>query len=101
MNLHLTGHHLEITPAIREYVSTKLQRITRHFDELIDLHAILEKERTHYKVEASVHARGKETVRLSAGDLVVIETSGGGGFGPPAERPAAAREADRREGYAR
>jgi len=45
--------------------------------------------------------RGKETVRLSAGDLVVIETSGGGGFGPPVERPAAAREADRREGYAR
>jgi N-methylhydantoinase B len=45
--------------------------------------------------------RGKETVRLAAGDLVVIETSGGGGFGPPAERPAAAREADRREGYAR
>jgi putative sigma-54 modulation protein len=60
MNLHLTGHHLEITPAIREYVSTKLQRITRHFDELIDLHAILEKERSRYKVEASVHARGKE-----------------------------------------
>jgi N-methylhydantoinase B len=44
--------------------------------------------------------RGKETVALRAGDLVVIETSGGGGFGPPAERPAAAREADRREGYA-
>jgi putative sigma-54 modulation protein len=60
MNLHLTGHHLEITPAIREYVTTKLQRITRHFDELIDLHAILEKERSRYKVEASVHARGKE-----------------------------------------
>ena len=45
--------------------------------------------------------RGKETVALRAGDLVLIETSGGGGFGPPAERPAAAREADRREGYAR
>ncbi len=43
--------------------------------------------------------RGKETVSLRAGDLVLIETSGGGGFGPPAERPAAAREADRREGY--
>jgi N-methylhydantoinase B len=43
--------------------------------------------------------RGKETVRLRAGDLVLIETSGGGGFGPPAERAAAAREADRRAGY--
>jgi N-methylhydantoinase B len=43
--------------------------------------------------------RGKETVTLRQGDLVLIETSGGGGFGPPAERDAAAREADRREGY--
>jgi N-methylhydantoinase B len=38
-------------------------------------------------------------VTLRQGDLVLIETSGGGGFGPPAERDAAAREADRREGY--
>jgi N-methylhydantoinase B len=43
--------------------------------------------------------RGKETVALRAGDLVLIETSGGGGFGPPAERLASAREADRRGGY--
>ena len=61
MNLHLTGHHLEITPAIREYVSTKLQRITRHFDHVMDLHAIVEKEPSaRFKVEASVHVRGKE-----------------------------------------
>jgi putative sigma-54 modulation protein len=60
MNLHLTGHHLEITPAIREHVSAKLQRITRHFDEVIDLHAILEAERSRFKVEASVRVRGKE-----------------------------------------
>ena len=33
MNLNLTGHHLEITPAIRDYVLSKLERITRHFDK--------------------------------------------------------------------
>ena len=66
MNLHLTGHHLEITPAIREYVSTKLQRITRHFDHLIDLHAIVEKQRSQFSVEASVHVRGKEIFCESA-----------------------------------
>ena len=42
---------------------------------------------------------GKETLTLRHGDLVVIDTCGGGGFGPPAARPAAARERDRREGY--
>ena len=61
MNLHLTGHHLEITPALRVYVSGKLQRITRHFDHVIDLHVIVEREpSSRFKVEASVHVRGKE-----------------------------------------
>jgi N-methylhydantoinase B len=43
--------------------------------------------------------RGKETVTLQRGDLVVVETSGGGGYGPPAERLPQARARDRREGY--
>ena len=43
--------------------------------------------------------RGKETLPLREGDLVLIETCGGGGYGPPAERPAALRAQDRLEGY--
>ncbi len=43
--------------------------------------------------------KGKETVRLAEGDLVVIETCGGGGYGSPAERPPALAARDRREGY--
>jgi len=43
--------------------------------------------------------KGKETMKLAQGDLVLIETCGGGGYGEPAERPADSREADRREGY--
>ena len=42
---------------------------------------------------------GKETMKLAQGDLVLLETCGGGGYGDPAERPVADREADRREGY--
>jgi N-methylhydantoinase B len=42
---------------------------------------------------------GKQTMTLHEGDLIVIETCGGGGFGPPDARPADARERDRREGY--
>jgi putative sigma-54 modulation protein len=37
MNLTISGHHLEVTPAIREYVQNKLERITRHFDQVIDI----------------------------------------------------------------
>jgi N-methylhydantoinase B len=43
--------------------------------------------------------KGKETLRLAEGDLVVIETCGGGGFGSPADRSPAWRDRDRREGY--
>lgn len=60
MNLHLTGHHLQITPAIRDYVSGKLERITHHFDHVIDVNVILSVEKLQHKVEATVHVRGKD-----------------------------------------
>jgi putative sigma-54 modulation protein len=60
MNLYLTGHHLEITPSIREYVSSKLARITHHFDHVIDVNVILTVEKLNQKVEASVHVRGRD-----------------------------------------
>ena len=66
MNLHLTGHHLEITPAIRDYVSGKLQRIAHHFDHVIDVNVILTVEKLQRKVEASVHVRGKDIFCESA-----------------------------------
>jgi putative sigma-54 modulation protein len=60
MNLHLTGHQLPITAAIREYVATKLQRITHHFDHVIDVNVIMSVEKLQQKVEATVHVRGKD-----------------------------------------
>jgi putative sigma-54 modulation protein len=60
MNLHLTGHHLQITPAIRDYVSSKLTRITHHFDHVIDVNVIFSVEKLRQKVEASVHVRGRD-----------------------------------------
>ena len=60
MNLHLTGHHLEITPAIRAYVVTKLERVNRHFDHVIDVSVVLSVDKLQQKVEANVHVRGKD-----------------------------------------
>ncbi len=67
MNLHLTGHHLQVTPAIRDYVSSKLQRITHHFDHVIDVNVILTVDKLQQKVEATVHVRGKDIYCESAG----------------------------------
>ena len=60
MNLHLTGNKLPITPAIREYIEAKLERITHHFDNVIDVNVIMSVEKLQQKVEATVHVRGRD-----------------------------------------
>ena len=60
MNLQISGHHLEITPALRDYVSGKLERVTRHFDHVIDVSAILSVEKLKQKAEVTVHLSGKD-----------------------------------------
>ena len=60
MNLNLTGHHLPITPAIRQYVASKLERITHHFDNVIDVTVIMSVDKLQQKVEATVHVRGRD-----------------------------------------
>ena len=59
MNLHLSGHHVELTPSMREYVTSKFTRITRHFDHVIDVNVILSVEKLKQKIEANVHLSGK------------------------------------------
>jgi putative sigma-54 modulation protein len=65
MNLTISGHHLEVTPALREYVLTKLDRVTRHFDQVVDVNVLLsveklkEKERRQ-KAEVTLHVKGKD-----------------------------------------
>ena len=44
MNMTISGHHLEITPALRSYVSTKLDRVIRHFDQVVDVKVLLSVE---------------------------------------------------------
>jgi len=60
MNLQLTGHHVDITPAIRQYVVTKLERIERHFDHVIDVNVVMTVEKLDQKIEANVHLSGKD-----------------------------------------
>ena len=70
MNLHLTGHHVEITPAIREYVTAKLERINRHFDNVIDVNVVMTVEKLDQKIEANVHLSGKDIhVQSHDGDM--------------------------------
>jgi len=70
MNLHLSGHHVDVSPAMREYVTTKLSRITRHFDHVIDVNVIMSVDKLKQKIEANVHLRGKDIfVESHDGDM--------------------------------
>ena len=70
MNLHLTGHHVEITPAIREYVTSKIARINRHFEDVIEVNVIMTVEKLDQKIEANVHLSGKDIhVQSNDGDM--------------------------------
>ncbi|MGQ0501231.1 MAG: ribosome hibernation-promoting factor, HPF/YfiA family [Panacagrimonas sp.] len=60
MNLNISGHHLDLTPPLRDYVTTKLKRIERHFDHLINADIILSVEKLRHKAEATVHASGAD-----------------------------------------
>jgi putative sigma-54 modulation protein len=60
MNLTLTGHHLDISPAIRAYVEEKIDRVNRHFDHVIDVTVVLCVEKLVHKAEANVHVSGKD-----------------------------------------
>ena len=60
MNLNVTGHHVDISPAIRAYVVSKLERITRHFDHVIDVAVVLTVEKLEHKAEANVHLSGND-----------------------------------------
>lgn len=60
MNLHLTGHHLEVTPALRDYIQSKLLRVTNHFDHVIDVKVTMSVEKLAQKVEATMHVPGND-----------------------------------------
>jgi len=58
MQINVTGHHVDITDALRDYVSEKFERLERHFDQVIDIHVVLTVEKNHNKAEANLQVSG-------------------------------------------
>ncbi|MEE4185525.1 MAG: ribosome-associated translation inhibitor RaiA [Gammaproteobacteria bacterium] len=58
MQITISGHHVEITSALRDYVNEKLQRIERHFEHITDIHCVLTVEKLEHKAEATVYLSG-------------------------------------------
>ena len=58
MQINLTGHHVDLTDSLRDYVESKLGKLERHFDQVVDVQVILSVEKLRQKAEATVHVSG-------------------------------------------
>lgn len=65
MQINLTGHHVEITDSLRDYVDTKFTKLERHFDHINNVHVILNVEKLNQKAEATLHLHGAEVFATS------------------------------------
>jgi putative sigma-54 modulation protein len=68
MQINVSGHHVEVTPALREYVNTKLSKLQRHFDNITKTDVTLTVEKLIQKAEASVHVAGADLFAASESD---------------------------------
>ena len=59
MQINITGHHVEVTPALRAYVTEKMQKLARHFDQVNSISVILNVEKLQQQAEATVNASGR------------------------------------------
>lgn len=70
MQLNITGHHLEITAPLKDYIESKFERLQRHFDQITVTHVILTVEKKEQKAEATVHISGADLFAHSeSGDM--------------------------------
>lgn len=58
MQINLSGHHVDITTPLRDYVNSKMERLERHFDHVTDIHVVLGVEKLRHKAEATMHISG-------------------------------------------
>ncbi|AGA91472.1 ribosomal subunit interface protein [Thioflavicoccus mobilis 8321] len=58
MQINLTGHHVDITDALKGYVDNKFERLERHFDHVTDAHVILSVEKLRQRAEATLYVNG-------------------------------------------
>jgi len=60
MQLNIDGHHMELTDALRSYVTDKLQKLERHYDHITTAHVVLSVDKLQQRAEATIHISGAE-----------------------------------------
>jgi len=60
MQLTISGHHVDVTEALKNYVTNKITRLEKHHDRITNTHVILTVEKLQQKAEATVHISGAD-----------------------------------------
>lgn len=60
MQLSISGHHVDVTDALKNYTSDKLSKLERHFDQITNVHVVLSVEKLKQRAEATMHVSGAE-----------------------------------------
>ncbi|MGM3172766.1 ribosome hibernation promoting factor [Dickeya lacustris] len=68
MQLNITGHHVEITDALREFVTAKFAKLEQYFDRINQVHVVLKVERILHIADATLHVNGGELHATSEAD---------------------------------
>ena len=65
MQMTISGHHLEVTDPIREYITTKLSKLERHYEQITSTSVILTVDKLQQKAEATLHVSGGELFAIA------------------------------------
>ncbi len=60
MRINISGHHVDVTTPLKDYVTNKMERLERHFDNITTTQVTLTVEKQRQKAEASVHVSGAD-----------------------------------------
>lgn len=58
MQVSISGHHVEISDSLKDYINNKLMRVERHFDHVIDAHVVLDVEKQRHRAETTLQISG-------------------------------------------
>ena len=61
MQVNISGHHIELTDALKDYVNEKTVRLERHFNNITNVHVTLTKDNYHHKAEATLNIAGQKS----------------------------------------
>ncbi|WP_299772639.1 ribosome-associated translation inhibitor RaiA [uncultured Pseudoteredinibacter sp.] len=60
MQITISGHHVDVTEAMHDYVNNKLEKLSRHHDRITSTNVILSVDKLTQKAEATIHVSGKD-----------------------------------------